>query len=117
MAKQKPLSREERRARRASIPEHRVYGLIVKDAGAASWSSTVVYYANTSDEAKQRREAWGFFSRNSSEMTPDDAMRQEYAFAADHPGEGFLSRFDDDGYSPWIKLPPGYKHSVNHPTI
>lgn len=109
MAKAAGPSRSERRARRAAVPEARVYGLDVVDAGAGMWRSEVVYHAATAQEADERRRAAGFSKRNSSPMPADQALADEYAFAAEQPNEMFLRR-DEGRWTPWLVLPPGYTH-------
>lgn len=110
MARPSKPTRAERRERRACVPGARVYGLLVEDAGSDSWASQVIYFAESDQAATVRRHQAGFFKRNSQSMSPGEALAEEFAFAADQPGEMFLRRWQADGWGRWYPLPADYQH-------
>jgi hypothetical protein len=113
VAPQRPLTRAERRARRAGTPDARVYGVYITDAGAASWTSRVVFFASSPAAAEQRLREAGIFKRvrqGRGLMADAEVPEDGRTLATAKPDALFLSRHDDDGWTDWIELPASHRH-------
>ena len=103
-------SRSQARARRGQVPAARVHGLTVVDPAAQTWQSQVVCWAPSPEVARELQRAAGFAKGNSEPLPADRTSGPEFAFAADSPGQLFLRRGHDTGFSRWYALPAGYDH-------
>ncbi|MGQ0629944.1 MAG: hypothetical protein ACT4P1_02810 [Sporichthyaceae bacterium] len=111
MASKRKPTHAERRAAQPAAAGARVYGLEIEDAGADSWLSRIVYFADSSDSADERRRSLGVHNRVIKALLTDSAIPEEaHRLATMNPTASFLSQFNDDGWSPWFALPPGYEH-------
>jgi hypothetical protein len=89
-----------------------VYGVDAKDAGADSWIGRYLFFAESPEGARARTRAAGFHKRQISvfwnpgreppQGLPDDLESGD--------GHWYRSRFDDSGWTPWERLPEGYRH-------
>jgi hypothetical protein len=112
MSKPTRLTRAERRSRRAIVPDAGVYGVVAQDAGAASWHGMYVFFAESPAAAKARIRASGFHKKGSlGPVSPADPPPFPLP-ATLGPGDDhwYRSRYDDDGWTPWERLPADYRH-------
>lgn len=111
MAKKRPLTRAERRAARPEVPDARVYGVEIRDAGATSWNSRIIFFASTPGEATEIMRAADLYKRVIlGHLRHDEIPADGAALARQNPGALFLSQFDDEGWTAWMRLPSDYKH-------
>ena len=111
MGKKPPLTRNERRNRRAIIPDARVYGVVITDTGAGCWQSRVIFSASNSAEAAARLKKANLYKRViQAHINPDKIPADGRELARAKPGVLFMSRDDDGGWSPWMELPNSYQH-------
>jgi hypothetical protein len=111
MGKKTPLTRHERRERRAAIPDARVYRVMIIDAGAQNWRSRLVFFAATPEEAAARLKSANLYKRViESYLKHDEIPAEALELARAKPGVLFLSQDDDGGWSAWMELPVSYQH-------
>lgn len=77
---------------------------------AQTWESQVILFATSPDQAHATFQEAGFFKRNSSEIDAKKLPLEDVSIAEERPGQIFLRRGHDFGWSRWYPLPPGYVH-------
>ena len=77
---------------------------------AQTWQSQVILFATSPEQARATFQEAGFFKRNSSEIDAKKLAVEDVSFAEERPGQIFLRRGHDFGWSRWYPLPPGYVH-------
>lgn len=112
MAKKVKPTRAQAREARALIPEAGLYGVDVKDAGAAAWIGRYLTFATSADEAKRRIRDAGFHRKDIEARwsparmppgeLPDVGSKDDNAW--------FRSRDGGAEWSSWERLPPNYRH-------
>ena len=111
MASRPKPTRAERRAARAEVPDARVYGVRIQDTGASSWISEVLVFAQDRDAAKDRLRAVGMYKRVITADALDKHIDAEgRQLATDNPSHVLMRQLDDDGWTRWFALLPGYVH-------
>lgn len=123
MAKKQSVTRAERRAIRATVPDARVYVVEIKDAGADSWISRVALFAESPTAASERLRVVGLDTpARALRMPNEDVPAEAVEVATANPDACFISQLNDDGWSCWFPLPPGYVHppqgqAAKHPEL
>lgn len=83
-----------------------MYGVKITNAGAASWRSQVIFCAPTPDEATLLLRATNLYKRLIEGHLREDDLRGMAGFLlARTPARCFSASFDDEGWTPWMRLP------------
>jgi hypothetical protein len=123
MAKKRPVTRAERRAARPVVADARVYGVEITDAGAQCWTSRIIFFASSPGEATDLLRAANLYKRVISRyLRESDVAEDGQRLARENPKVLFLSQYNDDGWSGWMRLPEGYVHppqglATKHPEL
>ncbi|MGW6004530.1 hypothetical protein ACWFNS_05860 [Oerskovia enterophila] len=112
MPKAARLTRAERRSQHAAVPDAGVYGVVAQDAGATTWTGSYLFFATSPRAAAARIRAAGFHTKGvlgtwSPRVPPPGPLPGDLLAGGEH---WYRSRCDDDGWTPWERLPADYRH-------
>jgi hypothetical protein len=94
------------------VPGAGAYGIDTRDAGADSWTGRYLFFARSPEEARSRVRDAGFHSKQIRARWAPGQEPPEGVPAGMGPGDEhwYRSRWDDNGWTAWERLPGDYRH-------